>query len=206
MYHSIIEEARSRKLDIVVLAPSKPVPANVGVVITTEDESANVNFNPDMVIIADKPQSTLDRAVSLLYKESFERIIVGIDPGKYPGVAVLGDGKILSVHHVPVSEVSPLIKRIVREYHNKRITIKIGHGARLIRCRLINEIIDLGLRVETVNETGTTPHLGKGVRSQVVSDITAAINIAKIPGKRVGKQFIEPSHGEVRVIQEHSRE
>jgi hypothetical protein len=40
----------------------------------------------------------------------------------------------------------------------------------------------------------------------VISDIIAAINIALIPGKIVGKQFIEPSNGEVRVIQESSRE
>jgi len=39
-----------------------------------------------------------------------------------------------------------------------------------------------------VDETGTTPHLGKGVHGKVVSDIIAAINIAMIPGKKVGKQ------------------
>ncbi len=57
-----------------------------------------------------------------------------------------------------------------------------------------------------VDETGTTPRLGRGVHGQVISDIIAAINIAKIKGKSVGKQFIEPSQGEVRVVQEHSRE
>jgi hypothetical protein len=71
---------------------------------------------------------------------------------------------------------------------------------------LINGILDLGIQVEMVDETGTTPHLGKGVHGQVISDIIAAINIALIPGKIVGKQFIEPSNGEVRVIQESSRE
>ncbi len=188
-----------------VLAPSEPVPAHVGVVITTENESANIDFNQDRVIIADKPQSTLDRAFSLLHKENIDRIIIGIDPGKYPGIAVLGNNKTLSVHHVSAGEVSPLIKRIMREYKDKKILVRIGHGARLIRSRLINEILDMGLPVEMVDETGTTPHLGKGVRGQVVSDIIAAINIAKIQGKSVGKQFIEPSQGEVRVIQEHSR-
>jgi hypothetical protein len=182
------------------------VPAHVGVVITTENEFTNINFNHEKVIIADKPQSTIDKACSLLQKESFDRIIIGIDPGKYPGMAVLGENKALSVHHVSVGEVCPLIKQIMREYKDKKILVRIGHGARLVRSRLINDILDIGLRVEMVDETGTTPRLGKGVRGQVVSDIIAAINIAKIPGKCVGKQFIEPSQGEVRVIQEHSRE
>ncbi len=191
---------------MLVLAPSQPIPANVGVIITTEDESFGIDFSHDSVIVADKPQATLDKALSKLSGEDFERIIIGIDPGKYPGIAVMGNNKTLSVHHVSVGEVCPLIKRVMREYKDKKILVRIGHGARLIRSRLVNDILDLGLNVEMVDETGTTPHLGKGVHGQVISDIIAAINIARIPGKSVGKQFIEPSQGEVRVIQEHSRE
>ncbi len=175
-------------------------------VITTEEESLSIDFSRDGIIIADKPQATLDRALSKLSGEDFERIIIGIDPGKYPGMAVLGNNKTLSVHHVSVGEVCPLVKKVMREYEDKKILVRIGHGARLIRSRLVNDILDLGLKVEMVDETGTTPHLGRGVHGRVISDIIAAINIAKIPGKSVGKQFIEPSQGEVRVIQEHSRE
>ena len=206
MYHSIIEEARSRRLNPIVLTPSQPIPANVGVIITTEGESESIDFSRDRMVIADKPQATLDKAVSLLFGEDFEQVIIGIDPGKYPGMAVLGNNKTISVHHVSVGEVCPLIKRIMREHKDKKLMVRIGHGARLIRSQLINGILDLGLAVEMVDETGTTPHLGKGVHGQVISDIIAAINIARIPGKNVGKQFIEPSQGEVRVIQEHSRE
>ncbi|GFO96278.1 hypothetical protein ig2599ANME_0467 [groundwater metagenome] len=134
-----------------VLTPLEPIPQNIGVIITTEEESHNIDFSSDRIIIADgRPQAALDRACSLLYAEEFDEIIIGIDPGKYPGVAVLGNGKTISVYHVSAGEVCPLIKRI--------------------------------------------------------SDIIAAINIARIKGKSVGKQFIEPSQGEVRVIQEHSRE
>ena len=206
MYHSIIEEARSRRLNPIVLTPSQPIPANVGVIITTEGESESIDFSRDRIVIADKPQATLDKAVSLLFGEDFEQVIIGIDPGKYPGMAVLGNNKTISVHHVSVGEVCPLIKRIMREHKDKKLMVRVGHGARLIRSQLINGILDLGLAVEMVDETGTTPHLGKGVHGQVISDIIAAINIARIPGKNVGKQFIEPSPGEVRVIQEHSRE
>ncbi|MCG2727269.1 MAG: hypothetical protein L6244_01275 [Candidatus Methanoperedenaceae archaeon] len=206
MYHSIIEEARSRRLNLIVLTPSQPIPVNVRVIITTEDESEDIDFSRDRIVIVDKPQATLDKAISLLFGEDFEQVIIGIDPGKYPGMAVLGNNKTISVHHVSVGEVCPLIKRIMRDYKDKKLMVRIGHGARLIRSQLINGILDLGLAVEMVDETGTTPHLGKGVHGQVISDIIAAINIARIRGKNVGKQFIEPSQGEVRVIQEHSRE
>ncbi len=176
-------------------------------VITTEKESGSIDFNPGRMIIADgRPQAALDRACSLLHSEEFDEIIIGIDPGKFPGVAVLGNGKTISVYHVSAGEVYPLIKRILGEFNDQDILVRIGHGARLIRSRLINDLLDLGLHIEMVDETGTTPRLGKGVHGQVISDIIAAINIARIKGKCVGKQFIEPSHGEVRVIQEHSRE
>lgn len=207
MYHSIIEEARARKLNILVLNPEEPIPPHVGVIITTEAEAVGIDFSRDMIIIADsRPQATLDKARSMLFGEDFEQVIIGIDPGKYPGIAVLGNRKTISVHHVSVGDVCPLIKRIMREFDNRKIIVRIGHGARLIRSQLVNIILDLGLQVEMVDETGTTPRLGKGVHGQVVSDIIAAINIALIPGNIVGKQFIEPSDGEVRVIQESSRE
>ncbi len=178
----------------------------MGVIITTEDESHIVDFQKDRIIIAEgRAQAAIDRACSLLFGDDFDEIIIGIDPGKYPGIAVLGNNKTISVHHVSVGEVCPLVKNIIREYKDKALLVRIGHGARLIRSRLINELLDLGLRIEMVDETGTTPHLGRGVHGQVVSDIIAATNIARIKGKNVGKQYIEPSQGEVRVIQEHSR-
>ncbi len=192
---------------MLVLNPGHPIPAHVGVVITTEKESEKISFDHDKMIFADgRPHATLDKALYMLFGEDIEQVIIGIDPGKYPGVAVLGNNKTVSVHHVSVGEVCPLVKRIMREYENKKIMVRIGHGARLIRSQLINGLLDLGLEVEMVDETGTTPRLGKGVHGQVISDIIAAINIARLHGKNVRKQYIEPSVGEVRVIQESSRE
>jgi len=172
---------------LIVLTPLERIPSNVAVIITTEEESHNIDFSRDRMIIADgRAQASVDRAYSLLYAEEFDEIIIGIDPGKYPGIAVLGNGKTISVHHVSAGEVCPLIQKILREFDGKNILVRIGHGARLVRSRLVNDMLDLGLHIE--------------------SDIIAAINIARIKGKKVGKQFIEPSQGEVRVIQEHSRE
>ncbi len=159
------------------------------------------------MVLADSnaPKVAIDKALLLLSGEEVDKIIIGIDPGKYPGIAVVMNNKVVSVHHVSIGEVCPLIKTIIEEYKNKKIIARIGHGARLIRSKLVNDILDLGIQVEMVDETSTTPHLGKGVHGRDILDIIAAINIANIPGKMVGKQFIEPSEGEVRIIQERSR-
>jgi hypothetical protein len=46
-----------------------------------------------------------------------------------------------------------------------------------------------------VDETGTTPRLGRGVHGQVISDIIAAINIAKIKGEMTLEEAVEQHNG-----------
>jgi hypothetical protein len=83
--------------------------------------------------------------------------------------------------------------------------VRIGNGARLITTQIINSLLQAGFRVELVDESGTTPHIGKDVHTHTVRDIIAAINIARIKGVPVGRREVEPSKGEIRVIQEASR-
>jgi len=91
-------------------------------------------------------------------------------------------------------------------YTGKDIAIRIGNGARLVRTRLINSILDMGANVEVVDETGTSPSMGRGIHGFEMSDIIAAINIAGLKGTQVGKQEVDPSMGEIKRIQEYSRE
>ncbi|NIA02989.1 MAG: hypothetical protein GWP12_00400, partial [Nitrospirae bacterium] len=72
--------------------------------------------------------------------------------------------------------------------------------------QLINSLLDLNIPIEVVDETGTSPSMGRGLHTSEVSDIIAAINIAKLSGTVVGKQEVEPSMGEIKRVQEHSRE
>jgi hypothetical protein len=72
--------------------------------------------------------------------------------------------------------------------------------------RLANSLVAQGIPVELVDESGTSPYLGKGTGGAAISDIVAAINIAYMQGVRVGHQEITPTKGEIRWIQERSRE
>ena len=60
--------------------------------------------------------------------------------------------------------------------------------------------------MELVDETGTTPAMGRGIHGPEISDIIAAINIARLTGTTPGIQDLEPSIGEIKRIQEMSRE
>jgi len=85
-----------------------------------------VTFNND-------PVSTINAALKLLNgKNDINQVVIGIDPGKNPGVAVLEDGQVSEVYHVPARDVPGLVRQILENYPGKDIVIRIGNGARLL--------------------------------------------------------------------------
>ncbi|MBE0524698.1 MAG: hypothetical protein IBX40_10250 [Methanosarcinales archaeon] len=191
-----------------MLSFKDPIPFNIGSIITSITEATKINFDPKKIVTYEKdPNSTINAALRILKGKTWiGQIVIGIDPGKNPGIAVLEDGQVVEVHHVTAREVTNVILQILEEYPNENTIIKIGNGARLVRTQLINSLHDLNIPIEVVDETGTSPSMGRGLHSSEVSDIIAAINIAKLTGIVVGKQEVEPSMGEIKRIQEYSRE
>lgn len=194
---------RSRNIRIATFEVGEPIPAYVGVVITTPPEAGRVGFDRNHIVIADPADSAdmiADRAMLKLLDIRDAAIIIGIDPGEHTGVAAVARNVVLSTHRVPAVEVYQTVDRIIKSIPARSVNIRIGHGARLIRTQLINSLLKLGVRIELVDETGTTPTGGRDL------DIRAAIKIAHLKGILVGQQSITPTSGEIRLIQDHSRE
>jgi len=178
----------------------------VKVVITTAEEASKIQWEGPHLLIFDDPQGTIDRAINILRGNGHaEPLVIGIDPGRRPGIAVLSGDMVVAVYQVGITEVEPTIRKVAHEYHTSISTIRIGSGARLMTAQIINTLLEGGFKVELVDETGTTPCVGKNIHTSLVRDIIAAINIARIRGEPVGRMEIEPSKGEIRVIQETSR-
>lgn len=194
---------RSRNITIATFEVGEPIPPYVGVVITTEPEADAIGFDRDHIVIADSAERAdmiADRAMLKLLDIRDVDIVIGIDPGEYTGVAAVAGDAVLSTHRVPAAEVYQTVDQIIKSIHARSVNIRIGHGARLIRTQLINSLLKLGMRMELVDETGTTPTSGRDL------DIRAAIKIARLKGVSVGQQSITPTSGEIRLIQDHSRE
>ena len=171
--------------------------------ITSKEEASSITF-PNVVVASD-PEMTVNKAIRLLRNgDLLGCAVIGIDPGEEPGIAVLSNGIIEAVYRVPLGQVVGVIERIKHTYSD--ILVRIGHGARLASVRLANSIVAQGIPVELVDESGTSPYLGKGTGGAAISDIVAAINIAYTQGVRVGHQEVLPSKGEIRWLQERSRE
>ncbi len=206
VYEKVVAELKAREAPFVTLRVGEPIPANVDVVITTADEADAVAFAGGRTIVYDEPAATVTRAIRAeLRTGTAEDMVIGIDPGRRPGVAVLSGDMVVAVHQVSPTEVEPLVRKVERDHRPTALLVRIGNGARLVTTQIINALLQAGYRVELVDETGTTPHIGRDVHTNTMRDIIAAINIARIPGVPVGHREVEPSKGEIRVIQETSR-
>lgn len=197
VYHEVVEELRDRDVAFTTVEPGEPIPERAAVVITAgEDVDADV---PVVVADAERARKTVEEA--LVYVRGGEgRTVVGVDPGERPGIAVLRGGMVVAAFQVPVERAAEVVTEEVAGEDDA--VVRIGDGARLAGARIIDDLDDV--RVELVDEAGTTPFLGSGARG--MGDVLAAANIALMAGEEIEGRTIEPTEGEIQVIKSRSRE
>ncbi|MBN1677840.1 MAG: hypothetical protein JW880_04805 [Candidatus Thermoplasmatota archaeon] len=198
-YYEIIECLRERKLPFVSLEFSDAIPANVGVIVTTEEERDRIAF--DKVVADSDPEIAVSRALVMLSGENdVKELTIGIDPGNRPGFAAIGDGRILRTSIADSPEgVRDLVDEMIRTHPNAEVVVRIGHGDRTNRNRIFNKLWDDGHRLEIVDERNTT-------KRSHTPDEDAAAEIAITPGYQPRKrQDVEPCDGEIKNIQRLSR-
>ena len=205
LYHDIVRALNEKSIPYVIITSPRKISGGVGVVITSSVEQGEFK-KKCKVVCADtysNPNMAVDRALELLRGERrFEKLVIGVDPGEYPGIALYGDDCLLNKWNTnSVSEAVEIIKWILAGYNADNRIIRIGHGSSIIRNKIINEILPLGVQVEIVDEYKTT---GKKMRTSKDSD--AAAKIALLPGKRVReKQVLKVTNGSIKEIQRRSR-
>ncbi|MBS3781738.1 MAG: hypothetical protein KGY66_00520 [Candidatus Thermoplasmatota archaeon] len=199
-YYEIVRELKQRDIAFVSLSPTDPIPPNVDLVITTEQEAEGIDFQ-NIVSIEQDIRKGVRRALSILKgKQTYQKMLVGIDPGTEPGIALVGDGKILETMNADSPEkVRDIIKGFIEDYSFQRMTVRIGHGDKTNRNRTITSLKGLAVRIEIVNEEDTT-------QLTESPDIEAAKKIALSIGKLAeGPYDVEATEGEMREMQRRSR-
>lgn len=207
LYHDLLKVLRKRKSPYVSLSAIDHIPSRIGVILTSHSELHDIKFPK---IVAADVYDTIDHAVDLalqmlIGKELYSRIFIGIDPGEQPGVAIVGDDILLQKMHVESPEkVVTIVKRFRREYPATETLIRIGHGSIIARNRIINSLIPLEIPIEIVDETKTT---SSQQRRRHERDSEAAAAIALLPGGKIQRRLsLEPTRGNIRNVQEHSRQ
>ncbi len=199
LYHDLVAALKTRHIPFVTLSRARKIPENVGAVITSPMEAPRVRRAH--VIADDDVDSAIAKALQVLAgKTEWEELLVGIDPGAAPGVAIVGDGRVLDTGLAGSPEaVVRIVRQAIANYPSTRHRIRVGHGDRTNRNRILNALAREGLVAEIVDEAGTTDRTD-------TPDIDAAIKIAFVAGVRATPPYdITPTPGEVREIQRRSR-
>jgi hypothetical protein len=200
LYHDAVSALRDRGAAFTTVEPGADLPEEATVVLVGEADTVEVP--PEVAVVegtADRARAAVEEVIASLRGES-GRTVVGIDPGEQPGIAVLDGEMIVATFQVPPEQVPAVVREQTADAPDP--LVRIGDGARLIGARIVDELD--AVPVELVDESGTTPYLGSGARG--IGDILAAVNIARIEGEPIESREIEPTAGEIKRIQEHSRE
>ena len=196
VYHGVVGELRDRNVRFETIEPGDDLPEEAAVAIVgAEDEHPPI---PTVRAAPERPRRAVEEALAVL-RGGDGRTIVGIDHGDRPGIAVLSGEMVVAAFQVPIEDAASVVERELEGATDP--LVRIGDGARLRGARIVDGIESAP--VELVDETGTTPYQGTGVRA---GDVLAAVNIARIEGEEIESREIEPTAGEIKLIQERSRE
>ena len=188
-YYKLVNELKRKGLSFLSLKPWDPIPLNIKVVITTKEERHLVT-HPNVLIFAyeSNPTSVIDEAILVVQgKRSYEKVVVGVDPGKTYGVAILGDDNILET--LNCSSLKEAINVIVDGLKRVPATVnvvKIGDGAPAYAKELLHsldETLPQETVIEIVSEAGTSRFMNATVRRRGLKDAMSAIEIAGRKGQ-----------------------
>lgn len=207
VYYDLVQALRARGVPFVPIAPGEPVPASVGVVLTTSAEAATLDVHDAHVVAFTTAEESVADALRMLHAPGpFRTCVIGVDPGERPGVAVLADGRILRLVHARSPEaVGEIVRGAIARVPADRFVVRIGNGAPTFRDRILQTLGGLAAALELVDETRSTPSDYRGAAER---DTGAATNIALTPGTPIRVSELRParpSEGELRDIQRKSR-
>jgi hypothetical protein len=184
-YFLIVNGLRERNMAFLSLIPGDTVPTEVKAVITTEKEKHLINHERILVYDSETELDTVvNKAVKILQgKESYEKIVIGIDPGEVFGLAVLADGRVNETENCfSVQEALNKIKNIIKDIDvsSTVVSVRIGNGVPAYKNLL--ETLDAALPpkvvLEVVSEAGTNRHINENKHRRGLRDIVSAIHIA----------------------------
>jgi hypothetical protein len=200
-YFLIVSKLHEQNIPFTSIVPGHVIPAKMLVVITTEQEKRLVIHRK---ILAFQGGEQLDSLVDqvkkiLLGKVSFEKIIIGLDPGEVIGLVALADGKVIEeCNCFSNEEVVGGIIKILRnvDFAVTCVSIKLGNGVPVFKKLLedLDSALPPQVTIEVVSEAGTNKPLKENKHSRGARHISSAINIAGRNGNITQRGRIIAAH------------
>jgi hypothetical protein len=202
-YYLIVNELKKKDIPFVSLTPNEPIPIEIKAVITTEKEKHTVKHEKVLTFKEGmEPELLVNEALKIIRgKESFERIIIGVDPGEIFGLAVLADGKVIETENCfSVGETLGKVEGILKNLANSpavSVSVKIGDGVPECKEKLLHildEALPSSVVLESVSEAGTSSSLNEAKHRRGLRDIVSAIKIAGRSGYRFQRRKTDESN------------
>ncbi len=188
-YYLLVSELKRRGLNFLSLKPTDRAPLNVKVVITTAEERPLIT-HPNILIFQEEadPTEVIDKAVRILEgKQGYGRVVVGVDPGRTFGVAVVGDGTVLeAVNCASLRETVDTVSKALDGLQAKIQQVKIGDGDPQHTKRLLDQLdrtLPKGVMIEMVHEAGTSRIIRETTHRRELRDAMSAVKIAERSGR-----------------------
>jgi hypothetical protein len=194
-YYLIVNELKKKNVPFISLTPDDAVPIEIKVVITTKREQPLISHEKVLVYSDEvELEALINEALQIIHgKEYYERIVIGVDPGKIFGLAVLADGKVVETENCfSVEETLNRIKSILKNLEKTPVNslwVKIGDGVPAYKEKLLRALDDAlpsNVTLESVGEAGTDRYLNETEHRRGLRDIVSAIRIAG----RNGQAFV----------------
>jgi hypothetical protein len=186
-YYLIVNELKKRNVSFLSLMPREPIPVEVEVVLTTEKEKCLIEH--EKILVYDENtdvEAMISNALQTIQgRENCEKLVIGIDPGEAPGLAVLADGKIIRTEMCSsMPKILEKVKNIISNFEHvpiASISVKVGDGVPTYKQELLRALDDAlpqSIILESVSETGTSRYQNETKNRRGLRDIVAAIKIA----------------------------
>jgi hypothetical protein len=193
-YYQLVTELQRKRLPFLSLKPWDPVPLHIRAVLTTEEESRQVS-HPHIITFGQdsNPESAVDEAVLIVQgKQGYEKVVVGVDPGKTYGIAILGDNKVLAtLTSSNVDAASHLVVDSLKRFPAEAKVVRVGNGPPEYTQTLLDSLdktLPEETSVEIVSEAGTSRLTNRSVNRRVLKDAVSAIEIAGRNGRILSRR------------------
>jgi len=199
-YYLLVNELKARRMDFLSLTPHENVPLSVQVVITTKAERTHIK-HPKVLVYQENtnPSAIVDEAIKLSEgKKDFETMIVGVDPGKTFGIAVLSDGSVLNT--MTCSSIAETVNAIAGIFSKQQAPVrilKVGNWAPSYTAELLpllNSVLPKDVTIEIVREDGTSRFIAQTAHKRGLKHAMAAIKIAERRGQLYTRKKAEETH------------
>jgi len=190
-YYKLVDELKRKGLPFLSLKPWDSIPLDSKVVITTNEERRWVTHSNVLIFDPEtNPATVIDEAIRVVQgKSNYDKVVVGVDPGKTCGVAVLGDDSILeTINCSSLEETVNTIRDSLKKAPATVNIVKVGNGAPTYTkelLHLLDETIPRDAIIEIVSEAGTSHLMNETAHRRGLRDMMSAIEI----GRRRGQTF-----------------